>query len=86
MHSLFILIDLGSTDSYVTPKIVEGCGLRKKKHDKSWLVQLATRTKRKVREVVSEFRIEINGVPIVVDLNILPMGSYNSIIRMDWIE
>ena len=43
-----ILIDLGSNLSYVSPQTVEKCKLQQVKHAKSWLVQLATRTKIKV--------------------------------------
>ena len=45
--SISILTDLGSTHSYITPRVVEICAFKKLKHRKSWLVQLATRTKRK---------------------------------------
>ena len=41
-----ILIDPGSTHSYITPRIVEICAFKKDKHRKPWLVQLATGTKR----------------------------------------
>jgi hypothetical protein len=41
-QSISILIDLGSNHSYVMSRIVEVCCLAKKKHDKSWLVQLVT--------------------------------------------
>ena len=37
-----ILIDPGSTHSYINPRIVEICAFKKLKHNKSWLVQLAT--------------------------------------------
>ena len=37
-----ILIDPGSTHSYITPRVVEICAFKKLKHRKSWLVQLAT--------------------------------------------
>ena len=47
-----ILIDPGSTHIYITPRVVEICAFKKVKHIKSWLVQLATGTKRKVSEVV----------------------------------
>jgi hypothetical protein len=40
--AISILIDLGSSHSYIAPKIVETCILQKRKHKKSWLVQLAT--------------------------------------------
>ena len=51
-QSPFILIDPRPTHSYVMPHICEQYLLDKKKHNKSWLVQLATCTKRKVNEVV----------------------------------
>ena len=47
-HFASILIDTGANLSYVSPSIVEKCNLSLKKFEKSWLVQLATRTKRKV--------------------------------------
>ena len=51
-QSISILIELGSTHIYITPRVVDICALKKVKHRKSWLVQLATGTKRKVSEVV----------------------------------
>ena len=54
-QSISILIDPGSTHSYITPRVVEICAFKKVKHRKSWLVQLATETKRKVSEVVKKF-------------------------------
>ena len=42
--SVSILIDPGACWSYVAPKIVDICKLGKVKHDKPWLVQLATGT------------------------------------------
>ena len=50
--SISILIDPSACRSYVSPNIVDTCKLNKEKHDKLWLVQLATGTKRKVLELV----------------------------------
>jgi hypothetical protein len=47
-HSFTILIDLGASHSYIYPKVVEIFHFPRSKHGKSWLVQLATRAKRKV--------------------------------------
>ena len=46
--SISILIDTGVFQSYVSPKIIDLCKLHKVKHEKPWLVQLATGMKRKV--------------------------------------
>ena len=43
-----ILIDPGARLCYISPIVVENCKLEKVKHNKPWLVQLATGTKRKV--------------------------------------
>ena len=41
-----ILIDPGSHYSYINHDLVDKCGLRTKMHAESWLVQLATGTKK----------------------------------------
>jgi hypothetical protein len=47
-HAFTILIDSGASHSYIYPKVVERFQLPRRKHGKSWLVQLATGAKRKV--------------------------------------
>ena len=81
-----ILIHPGSTHSYIAPRLVEICAFKKVKHSKSWLVQLATGTKRKVSEVVEKCPLVMNGLVTCVDLNVLPLGSYDFLIGMDWLE
>jgi len=41
-----ILIDLRSNYSYVSPDLMDKCGLNKEFHEKSWLAQLAIGTKK----------------------------------------
>jgi hypothetical protein len=43
-----VLINPGATLSYITPRVVESNKLKKMRHAKSWLVQLAAGAKRKV--------------------------------------
>ena len=69
--SISILIDPGSTHSYITPRVVDICSFKKVKHRESWLVQLATRPKRKVSEVVEKCPLVMNGLVTCVDLNVL---------------
>ena len=85
-QSFSILIDPGSTHSYIAPRVVESCAFKKVKHRKSWLVQLATGNKRKVSEVVEKFPLVMNGLVTYADLNVLPLGSYDVLIGMDWLE
>jgi hypothetical protein len=81
-----VLIDLGATLSYITPSVVESNKLKKIKHEKSWLVQLAMGTKRKLVDFIPDFEFSLDGKNIKKNLNILPLGSYDVIIRMDCLE
>ena len=78
-----ILIDPEACCTYVVPKIVDICKLDKVKHDKPWMVQLAADTKHKVSEIVKECEVNLNGFLKKVNLNILPLGSYDVLIGMD---
>ena len=82
-HLVSILIDPGSNLSYIAPKAVDKCKLKPHKHAKPWLVQLATRTKRKVAEVIPACQFTMGGFPTQEILNILPLGSYDMLIGMD---
>ena len=81
-----ILIDPGSTHSYITLIVVEICAFKKLTHRKSWLVQLAIGTKRKVSEVVEKCPLVMDGLVTYADLNVLPLGSYDILIGMDSLE
>ena len=49
-------------------------------------MQLATSTKHKVTSYVKGCKILMNGFNRYDDLNILPLGSYDMLIGMDWLE
>ena len=80
------MIYIGAFRSYVSPKIVETCKIDKVKHEKPWLAQLATSMKRKVSKLVRDCEVNLNGFPTRKDLNILPIGSYDVLVDMDWLE
>ena len=42
--------------------------------------------KRRVSEVVMEFPIELNGILKKVNFNFLPLGYYDALISIDWLE
>jgi hypothetical protein len=85
-HALTILIDLGASHRYEYPKVVEIFQLPRRNHGKYWLVQLVTGAKRKVVELVKSCLVGMNGLSTKVDLNIFPLGSYDFLIGMDWLE
>ena len=73
-QSATILIDQGASLRYTSPQVVEKCKLRIEKFQQSWLVQLATGTKRKVTHKLPKTAIKLNYFETKVNLNILPLG------------
>jgi hypothetical protein len=82
-QTIAILIDSGASHSYIDPNMVESVHFPRRKHGKSWLVQLATVAKRKVNEMVKSCLMDMNGMNTKADLNILALGSYDCLIGMD---
>jgi hypothetical protein len=66
--------------------MVESLQLPRSRHGKYWLVQLATGTQREVNEMVKPCLMDMNRLNTKVDLNILPLGSYDYLIGMDWLD
>jgi hypothetical protein len=85
-QTIAILIDSVVNHSYIDPKMVESLHLPRSKHGKSWLVQLATGARRKVNEMVKSCLMDMNGLNTKANLNILPLGSYDCLIGMDWLD
>ena len=85
-QTITILIDSGASHSYIDPRMVESLHFPRSKHGKSWLVQLATGAKRKVVELVKSCPVDMNGLSTRVELNIMPLGSYDCLIGMDWLD
>jgi hypothetical protein len=84
-HLVSVLIDSGSNLSYIAPRAIERCKLQPKKQTKPWLVQLATGTKRRVAEVIPACQLMLGEFPTQATLNVLPLGSYNLLIGMEWL-
>jgi hypothetical protein len=84
-HLVSVLIDPGSNLSYIAPKVVDKCNIHPRKQTKPWLVQLATGTKIKVVEVIPSCQLMLGEFPTQATLNVLPLGSYDLLIGMDWL-
>jgi hypothetical protein len=65
---------------------VDRLHLEKSKLGKSSLFQLATRTKRRIHDIVIGCSISLNDVNTNYDLDIIPLGSYDILIGMDWLD
>ena len=81
--SISILIDYGAFYNYVNNNLVEIYNLESSKLPKYKMVQLATRMKRKITFMVTNGCLEMIGCHTKVDLNIIPLGFYNVLTRMD---
>ena len=81
-----ILIDPGASLSYISPNLVEKCKLLVEKFARSWLVKLATGAKRKVITFIKNCVVTMDQFETSVKLNVLPLGSYDLLIGMDWLE
>jgi hypothetical protein len=84
-HLVSILIDPGSNLSYIAPKAVDKCKLQQQKPTNIWLVQLATGTKRRAAKVIPTCQLMLGEFTTQETLNILPLGSYDLLIGMDWL-
>ena len=60
--------------------------MEKSKLGKTSLVQLATGNKRRIHDMVRICSISLNGMNTSMDLNIIPLGSYDILIGMDWLD
>ena len=81
-----IIIDLGASLSYISPRVVDLYNLVPKKFDNSCLVQLATGTKRKVSSILRNYKIMLNDFLTHVNVNIFSLESYDMLIGTDWLE
>jgi hypothetical protein len=66
--------------------MVEIFQLPKNKLGKPSLVELATGEKKKINEMVKACPMDMKGLSAMVSLNIIPLGSYDFLIGMDWLE
>jgi hypothetical protein len=85
-HHVSILIDLGGGHSYIDPKIVDIFHLKKSNIEISWLVQITTGTKRRIKETTIYCLINMNEPNTSIYLNIIPLGSHDMLLLMDWLD
>ena len=81
-----ILIDPGESLSYISPRVVDLFNLVPEIFDKSWPVELATGIKGKVTSIVRSCKVMLNDFLTHPNVNIFPLGSYDLLRGMDWLE
>ena len=83
--SLFVLFDLGAIDSFSSPVLVTKCKMEAVKKGHSWYVELASGSKVSMDSVVHKCQLSIGGFDTLVDLRVIPLGSYDVVLGMDWL-
>jgi hypothetical protein len=76
-YSIAILIDSRAIHSYIDRNMVDRFKLKRCNNEKSWLVQLANVTKRRINEILKYCAVNMDGVSNKAYLNIIPVGSYD---------
>ena len=65
---------------------MDNCHLTKVRHENPLSLQLTTGEKREVMEFIANCKISIHDHVTRINLNFFPLGSYDMIIGMDWLE
>ena len=81
-----ILIDPRASLIYISTNLVEKCKLSVESFARSWLVHLVASAKRKVIIFVKNCPVTMDKFETFVKLDLLPLGSYDMLIGMDWLE
>ena len=83
--SLSILFDSGATDSFIAPSVVGKCSLKAVKQDIGWQVELASGAKVSTDSLVQQCKLDLGEFTTSVDLRVIPLGSYDIVLGMDWL-
>lgn len=80
---IFVLIDYVSNFIYISLVLIENFQLAKKGHEQSCFVHLEIGTRRKFEYWLMDFPTELNGMPIVANINVSSLGMYSMLLGMD---
>ena len=80
-----MLFDLGAINSFISPSLVAKCKLEAVKKDLGWQVELALGTKVSTNSIAQKCELSLGGLVMLVDLWVIPLGSYDVVLGMDWL-
>ena len=80
-----LLIDSGSTHSFVSPKCVRNLELSRKPNT-SFTVKIATGKRTKSLTTVGDLKFKLGGHDTHATFRVLPLGIYDGILGMDWLK
>ena len=80
-----ILFDSSAFNSFISPSLVQRCGLVAMHQVDRWQVELATGSKVAVDSLIRSCVLNLGTFTTIVDLCGLPLGSYDIVLGMDWL-
>ena len=83
--SLSVLFDSGAIDSFISLSIVSKCKLDAMKQYHGWQVELASGIKVSTGSVVHKCGLSLGSFDTIVDLRVIPLGSYDVVLGMEWL-
>lgn len=83
---LYVLIDPGATDSFISVPTLEKCGLAAQVQNDFAQVEMALGRRQTVGLVVKNCIMKLGGMVTKVKLYSTTLGAYDVIIGMDWLE
>lgn len=84
--SISILFDFRASNSFISPSVVEHGRLVVARQGIKWQFELASRENVAVESLVQGCNLQIGSLTTTVDLRILPLGSYDVVLGMDWLN
>lgn len=81
-----ILFDSGSTESFISSSFVALCDIPVVKAKDCWQVELASGSRVSANLIASNCSIQFDTLSTSVNLRVLPLGTYDIVLGMDWLE
>lgn len=81
-----ILFYSGATDSFISSAFVEKCSIPVVKAKFSWQVELASGSRVCAKWIAPDCKISLETFDTLSNLRVIPLGSYDIVLGMDWLE
>ena len=81
-----ILFDSVATDSFISAKFVKHCNIPARNSEMAWQVELASGSKVETRLIAVDCKLQLKAFTTIVNLRVIPLGTYDIILGMDWLE
>lgn len=81
-----ILFYSGATDSFISSSFVEQCNIPVVKAKFSWQVELASGSRVCAEWIAPDCKISLETFDTLSNLRVIPLGSYDIVLGMDWLE